>query len=151
MRALALVLLVTACGAKEETEDYIRKSREITARTTLKGISRNAKQIVAETGLLPTGSIGPTPSQPCCASPDKKCPVDMAEWRAQIWDDLMVSADRASHFQYSYQSDGQSFTATATGDVLCDGKTSTFTITGKIGADKQLVVDESQVESSKKP
>jgi hypothetical protein len=148
-RALVLVLFVAACGAKEETEDYLRKSKQIEGRVKLKMLARNAKQTVADAGTLPTGSVGPTPTQPCCASADKKCAVNLEAWKDPIWDQLMVYADTPHYFQYSYKSDGKSFTASATGDVLCEGKPVTFTITGAIGADGTLTVDESQVESSK--
>lgn len=33
---------------------------------------------------------------------------------------------------------------------MCEGKPITLTVTGKIGADKQLVVDTSQVETPKR-
>jgi hypothetical protein len=148
MRWAIALLLVAACGAKEESEDYLRKSKQLEGRVKLKGISRNAKQIVADTGTLPVGSVGPTPVQPCCSSADKKCPVNQDEWKHAIWDQLSVYADAPHYFQYSYKSDGKSFTATATGDVLCEGKPATFTITGAI-ENGNLVVDESQVESSK--
>lgn len=147
IRLALLAVALAACGAKEASEDYIRKSKQVEGRVKLKGISRNAKQIVDEKGSLPVGSIGPTPAQPCCSSADKKCPVNHDDWKHPIWDELFVYVDAPNYFQYSYQSDGTSFTATATGDVMCEGKPTTFTITGKIGADGKLVVDESQVES----
>ncbi|MFN0250740.1 MAG: hypothetical protein ACKV2T_27920 [Kofleriaceae bacterium] len=147
-RALVLVLFFAGCGAKNETEDYLRKSKQITGRVILKSISRTAKQIVEEKGALPEGSIGPTPAQPCCSTPEKTCPVDAAQWRDPLWDELFVSIDRPGYFQYSYQSDGTSFTASATGDVLCESKPVTFTISGAIGADGTLTVDESEIESS---
>lgn len=146
IRVALLAVLVTACGAKEESEDYIRKSKQIEGRVKLKSIGRAAKEHVAEKGTLPTGSIGPTPAQPCCASPDKKCPVTASDWQQPIWDALFMSLDRPGYFQYAYESDGTSFTATATGDVLCEGKPVTFTITGKV-TNGEVVLDESQLES----
>lgn len=150
IRVALLAVLVSACGAKDATEDYIRKSKMIEGRVHLKMIGHNAKQIVEEKGALPAGSVGPSPSQPCCTFADKKCPVDAAVWKDPIWDQLLMWEDRPGYFQYTYQSDGTSFTATATADVLCEGKPVTFTITGKIGADQKLVVDDSQVDARSK-
>jgi hypothetical protein len=49
-----------------------------------------------------------------------------------VWQSLEFVVDGPFNFQYSYESDGKTFTATATGDVGCQGKPSTTTITGKI-------------------
>jgi hypothetical protein len=147
--ALALVLLA-ACGAKKESEDYIRKSKSAEAHIKLKSLALMAKNRVLDTGALPAGSAGPTPSQPCCSSADKKCAADAADWKQPVWEQLDFYSDAPGYFQYSYQSDGTSFTASATGDPLCDGRPLTLTITGKIDASKELVVDESQLATPKK-
>lgn len=79
MRVAVLAFLVSACGAKEASEDYLRKSKQIEGR-----------------GALPTGTIGPTPAQPCCASADKKCPANAADWQHPIWDQPTRAMARAS-------------------------------------------------------
>jgi hypothetical protein len=40
--------------------------------------------------------------------------------------------DEPFRYRYSYESDGQTFTATAVGDPDCDGKPGTYTLTGSV-------------------
>ncbi len=146
--ASALVLFA-ACGAKDTKDDYIRTSKQAEARVRLKSIIRAAEVAVADTGSLPVGSVGPTPAQPCCASADKKCPVDGAQWRDEVWERLHVYEDSPHYFQYSYKSDGKTFTASATGDVMCEGKPVTFTVSGSV-VPGGLDVDTSQIDVTPK-
>jgi hypothetical protein len=52
-------------------------------------------------------------------------------WAAiPAWAALELQIDPPFQFQYSYQSDGATFTAQAVGDVRCDGHPVTYTIEG---------------------
>lgn len=149
MRIALLAVALAGCGAKE-ADDYIRRSKLSEGRATLKVMSRNAKVIVDEKGALPVGTVGPTPAQPCCSFADQMCPASSTDWQHPIWEQLYAAIDMPGRFQYTYRSDGTSFTATASADVQCDGKPVTYTITGTVGADRTLVLDTSQIESRSK-
>ena len=55
--------------------------------------------------------------------------------RGHLLQELGFTVDGAFHFQYSYESDGKTFTASATGDIGCTGKPATTTLTGRVGQD----------------
>lgn len=99
----------------------------------LKKIGDNAKRaFVAGNNAFPTGSVGPTPAVPCCQNPDKWCQPSPADWSDPVWQQLDFHVDDRFLLQYSYQSDGKTFTATATGDPECTGGTKSWTIAGSI-------------------
>ena len=45
------------------------------------------------------------------------------------WDELDFEIGEPSFFRYGYQSDGATLTATAVGDLDCDGNEVTYTLT----------------------
>ena len=149
MRGLLLLALVAACGSKDAADDYVKKSKETEARLHLSRIARDVKDYAAERGALPAGTAGPTPATPCCSTPSKKCALVPAEWETPVWQLLKFQPLEEPRFQYSYTSDGKTFTATATGDVQCSGTPTTFTITGSLtGSD--VTIDTSQIDFKKK-
>ncbi|HEY0481586.1 MAG TPA: hypothetical protein VGD37_28915 [Kofleriaceae bacterium] len=51
-------------------------------------------------------------------------------WDDPIWKSLDYASYDPSLFQYSYQSDGKTFTAKAVGDAGCRGEIVTYVMTG---------------------
>jgi hypothetical protein len=82
----------------------------------------------------PVGKAPLTPAVPCCTQNfegKRRCVPDPAQFSAPIWRALDFTLDAPHYFQYTYESaDGQSFIATATGDLDCDGTFVTWTLKG---------------------
>ena len=130
---------VRACYIKGY-EDYLARSKQIEAKLQLGKIGKRAKLAFAEKSEFPTGKIGPTPPTPCCDEQVKQCLPNETMWADPVWRALEFDVEGAFHFQYAYESDGKTFTATATGDPGCTGKPTTITITGKPGADGNVEI-----------
>jgi hypothetical protein len=79
-------------------------------------------------GAYPVGKAELTPAAPCCQGPALHCPV--VEWSDPTWKALGFAVDKAGLYQYAYRSDGKTFTATAIGDLDCDGISVVYTLTG---------------------
>jgi hypothetical protein len=122
---------VRACYIKGY-EQYLERSKGIEAKLQLSKIGRNAKVAFVANNEFPKGKVGPTPAAPCCGEQIKQCIPTDTMWADPVWQSLEFVVDGPFNFQYSYESDGKTFTATATGDVGCQGKPTTTTITGKI-------------------
>lgn len=121
-------------------EDHLQHTKEIEAKLQLTKIGKAAKAYVAANKELPKGKVGPTPATPCCSEQIKQCIPAEGTWADPVWHALEFSIDGPYNFQYSYESDGKTFTATATGDIECAGKPTTTTLTGTIGADGQVTL-----------
>ena len=118
-------------------EDHLARSKELEAKVQLNKLGKNAKVAFITTNEFPKGKVGPTPPAPCCNEQIKQCIPNESMWADPVWQALEFNVDGAFNFQYSYESDGKTFTATAVGDIGCKGTPVTHTITGKIGADGQ--------------
>ncbi|MDQ3341757.1 MAG: hypothetical protein M4D80_41950 [Myxococcota bacterium] len=116
-------------------ENHLARSKEIEAKLQLTSLGNRAKAVFVEKAEFPKGKVGPTPATPCCGEQIKQCIPTDATWSDPVWQALGFTVEGAFHFQYSYESDGKTFTATATGDIGCAGKPTTTTLTGKVGAD----------------
>src|SRR5436190_11153499 len=76
------------------------------------------------------GSKGWTPNGPgiCCGDPGQKCaPAKYAaQWNDPTWTTLNFSVDDPFYYSYQYDAGGSDdtsqFTASASGDLNCDGK-----------------------------
>ena len=148
MKQLILIALVAACGNKaddktkagdkpivEQFEDYKHRAMQTEAKLELNTISKNAKFVQIDKGAYPIGKAPLTPADDCCKSADHKCAPDPKNWAAEPWTTLEFTIDDPHRYRYSYEStDGKTFTATAVGDLDCNGKQSTFTATGTIDA-----------------
>jgi len=108
--------------------DYKRKARVTEANLKLRQIGANAKTYFITNGAFPKGTAEMTPSAPCCGQPGNKCAP--ADWSAGVWKALDFQITEATKFQYSYASDGESFNATAVGDLDCDGIAITYNLSG---------------------
>ncbi len=81
--------------------------------------------------LLPAGA-------PCCKRPGTTCPE--FHWEDIPWSqDLdFTGALGPTLFQYSYASDGHTVTATAVGDIECDGTPETYTLKMSVKRNKPV-------------
>ena len=105
-------------------------SRVIEAPLQLNKLGKNAKRAFSEMSRYPKGKVSLTPAKPCCKHPDRHCQWTSSTWQDRVWKSLDFEVHESFMFQYSYESDGNSFTAKAVGDPDCRGKTVTFTMTG---------------------
>lgn len=119
-------------SAKDEVDDYKNKSRATEASLQLNKLGKKAKSAFVETGEFPKGKVGPTPAGPCCKGEKGKCAVDAKAWQDPAWQALEFSIDEPSLYQYSYESDGKTFTALAVGDLDCDSNSATYTLKGTV-------------------
>lgn len=111
---------VIACLESAEHGEPTRPQND--AALQLNKIAKAAKVSVMETSLYPKGIAPLTPSQPCCGQPDNACPP--ADWSKQpVWVALEFAIPGPTRYQYSYESDGQTFVARAVADLDCDGRT----------------------------
>jgi hypothetical protein len=108
--------------------DYVGKAKRTEAQLQLNKLGKSAKVYFASEGGFPAGKAGPTPAEPCCNGPNHKCaPVPPDQWAAnEVWSKLDFAIDEPTLFQYSYESDGKTVTASAVGDLDCDGTMMTY-------------------------
>lgn len=90
-------------------------------------------QFPASTGLTPALVNG---KHPCCAGGDKaSCAAAPDNWNNPTWSALMFQLNSNHYYAYKYESSGvygaAKFTATAYGDLDCDGNWSTFVLNGQ--------------------
>ena len=119
--------------------DYVKRSKKSEAVLQLNKIGKNAKRTYGETASYPGGIAGPTPTpvnagKGCCggagASPNH-CAANPSSFTASgIWRALDFEIDEDTLFYYSYGGAAQSFTATAVGDLDCDGTEVTYLLNG---------------------
>src|SRR5262245_35545644 len=103
---------VKACMEKT-FGDFKSKSHKTEASIQLNKIGKAAKEAFAVNAAFPKGKSATLPAKPCC--PDKCAVTD--EWtKDPAWKALDFQIDEPNLFQYHYDSDGQTFTATAVGD-----------------------------------
>jgi hypothetical protein len=125
---------VKECIAKP-MNDYAGRSKQTEAMVQLNALSKHAKMVFGESGAFPTGTAKELPANDkpgCCGQPDNKCPAS-TEWASDpVWKALDFSIDQPGMYRYKYTSDGKTFTASATGDLDCDGKPAIFMLTGKV-------------------
>lgn len=113
-------------------KSYRDHARTTEATMMLNKIGKNAKVAFVEAAQFPVGNVGATPATPCCKQPGNTCAPNAADWTNPAWQALSMTIDEPFRFQYSYQSDGKTFTATAAGDPSCDGNPVTLTSHGMI-------------------
>lgn len=109
--------------------DYLKKSKVIEAELQLRRLEKAAKVAVATGGKLPAGMATLTPATGCCDA-GGRCASTAADWDQPVWKALEFELTEPHLFRYSYASDGDSFTATAEGDLDCDGTPITYTLAG---------------------
>lgn len=117
---------------KTGLEDYRTASAAIEGKVGIHSLERQLKYAFADHGAFVAGKVGLTPKTPCCSRPQQTCQVDPADWSDPVWRALDFTPGAPSRFRYSYESNGKTATATAVGDLACDGHPLTLTLTAKI-------------------
>jgi len=115
--------------------DSMKTSKYAEAHIQLKKIGDRAVTEYTKNATFPPNAAATTPAANCCtqnADGQKKCVINPVEWATPEWRALDFSMDKNFYFQYAYTptGGGTGFTATAVGDLDCDGTPVTFTLTG---------------------
>jgi hypothetical protein len=149
--ALCALALLASCGGKDDgdkkdrkgrdrggddDEDpvlgYKKKAKKSEAMIQLDKISKRAKEEFHVNGAFPVAKLALTPGETCCVQDHemkKKCAPKASNWSGD-WRKLDFSIDEPHYFQYSYESDGKTFTAKAVGDLDCDTTMITYEAQG---------------------
>ena len=130
MMAPVAVVGMLAAVAIPAFMDYMKKSKVTEAALQLNKLGKNAKVYYITNAEFPKGTAALTPAASCCGGPRNHCVTTPADWASPVWQALDFQIDEPSLFQYSYTGDGATFTATAVGDLDCDGTMITYTLTG---------------------
>jgi type IV pilus assembly protein PilA len=138
----AATLGVLAAVAVPAFMDYMKKSKKSEASLQLNKLAKSLKVYAIEKSAFPIGTVGPSPSKPCCGStPTNKC-FDPDAWKAPLWTELDFMIDEPHLYRYSYSSqDGKSFVAKAAADLDCDGQEAEYVMTGTLDAQGNPQVD----------
>ena len=125
---------VASCISGREVAEGELAPRRSEVELNLDAIKKSAKTHFVEMGSYPKASVGLTPAQPCCAGGGRvKCTANAADWQGvPAWDLLDFEIVEDHYFQYSYDSDGQTYEAKGVGDLDCDGKSVTYVMRGRI-------------------
>lgn len=115
---------------KEVKQGFKEAAAAGEAQLQLDRIGKKAKVSAVEQAQFPVGKVGPTPAKDCCAS-GGSCAPDAAAWADPAWKALEFSIEEPHAFQYSYESDGKTFTAKAIG---CGDHAGTWTASGHMEA-----------------
>lgn len=140
MIAVVIWLLTTAT---DKVREYQTRSKRIEAELFLHQLGKHIRVHYIEYAALPPLAAPITPAASCCTTDLRRCQSDPTSWRTEAWRTLDFQPPEDTHFfRYAYtpSADGQSFVATATGDLDCDGAEVVFTLRGRIEAG-DLVLD----------
>jgi len=108
--------------------DTLGKPAQAEATAQLRKLGTAAETHRRNKGSYPAGKADLNPATPCCTGPNQQCAA--AAWTDPVWTALRFAIKRPTRFQYAYRSDGKTFTATAIGDLDCDGISVVYTLTG---------------------
>jgi prepilin-type N-terminal cleavage/methylation domain-containing protein len=119
--------------------DYMKRSKKTEASLQLNKIGKNAKRAYMENSQYVTGTAAATPTpvntgKGCCggagASPNH-CAANPSSFTASaVWKALDFEIDEDTLFYYAYTGTNTDYTATAVGDLDCDGTEITYTLSG---------------------
>ena len=123
--------LAAACGKGGSGDPHSATITEAELRLNELG-TKAKKAFYRADNAFPTGTVGPTPATPCCQNADHWCQPNPADWGDPVWQQLDFRLDDRYLGQYSYQSDGKTFTATAVVDPGCAGEPKTWQLRGEI-------------------
>ncbi len=116
--------------------DYMKRSKKTEASLQLNKIGKNAKRAFSENSAYVVGTALQLPAKPgaggCCGgTATNHCVAVPASFAADaVWKNLDFQIDEDSLFYYDYTGTAAVFTATATGDLDCDGTEIVYTMTG---------------------
>ena len=128
---------------------YIRRSKTTEALMNVRklydsSVSYYESEHANQTGQIlarqfpSTQTMTPTPVGTCCSNTGQKCNPSTyaASWGTNTWQSLNFSVDDPFYYSYQYDATGTdtaaAFTATASGDLTCDGAFSLFQRVGFI-------------------
>jgi type II secretory pathway pseudopilin PulG len=131
--AFVPIMGVLAAVAVPAFTKYIKRSKTIEARTTLRELHHAAnayrEQHAGKKFAFPP-STDWTPARGCCGQPGDKCAPDPKAWNAPAWRAFGVPVQDPHYFQYRFTSKGRGANATfsveARGDLDCDGVFSSY-------------------------
>ena len=148
-----LLLIVAVIGilavlALSGTRKYIANAKTAEAMNSVGEIARDAQMAYEMESLTPTGA---TSTHKLCPSASHPVPSSISQVRGikymsspTDWTDdsaknagfycLKFEMNSPQYYQYDYHSTATGFTVEAKGDLNGDGKTSSFTVTGTVGA-----------------
>ncbi|MBM4345388.1 MAG: hypothetical protein FJ100_18610 [Deltaproteobacteria bacterium] len=148
--AAAGVVGVLAAVAVPALHKYTRQAKTSEALVHLQDLRRaasayfTAPQVDKLGNALPCRFPTPAPVTPAgtsCCDPaldkdgDKRCDANPTLWDVPAWQALSFARGDRHYYQYAFDSSGEgnaaTYTATAYGDLDCDGVFSTFQLTGK--------------------
>ena len=108
--------------------DYMKKSKKTEAALQLNKIGKNNKTYFITNASYVTTSGAAKPAGTACTGPNKKFAV-ASDWATQAgWQDLDFQVDEPNLFSYAYAGGSSVATATAIGDLDCDGTMITYTL-----------------------
>ncbi|MBL9017007.1 MAG: hypothetical protein JNL83_22665 [Myxococcales bacterium] len=111
------------------------RSESDEAEVQLRKLQKNLQVSFQTNAEFPTGKAGPTPSgKACCKQAGQRCAASTEWTRTPAWTELDFRIEEPTRFQYSYASDGTTATVTAVGDLECDGKLETYTLSASVSA-----------------
>jgi type IV pilus assembly protein PilA len=135
---IVAIIGVLAAIAIPAYMDYLKRAKKSEATLQLNKLGKNAKRAFYESTQYVTGHATPLPARPgtggCCGGGGatvNHCKAVPSSFQANsVWNALDYTIDEDTLFYYSYDGAATSFTATATGDLDCDGTEIVYTLTG---------------------
>ena len=133
------IIGILAIVAVPQFIEYFKKAKTAEAALQLDAIGTNNKVFYNVHAQFVTGKAKQLPTRVntgCCGgggTEPNHCKADSVAWAADpVWKALDFHIDEDNLFIYDYTSpaDGKTFTATATGDLDCDGTEIVYTKTG---------------------
>ena len=119
--------------------DYMKRSKKTEASLQLNKIGKNSKRAYMEKSQYVAGSAAPLPTAgtggACCGVSGSlaanHCKANAAGFTGDtVWSALDFEIDEETLFVYSYTGTATTYTATAVGDLDCDGTNITYTLAG---------------------
>ena len=154
MVELMVVVVIIGLLASIAVPSYLksaRKAKTAEATTLVKRLYDGARSYFSEErnsrgSILPIAKQFPRSAPAtapalgaCCAHAGWKCPPDTSLWTDDSWQSLKFGVADPGYYSYTYLSTGtegaSQFSATANGDLDCDGVYSTFEMVGSVQTD----------------
>ncbi|MBK9032495.1 MAG: prepilin-type N-terminal cleavage/methylation domain-containing protein [Myxococcales bacterium] len=127
------IIGILAAVAIPQFLDYMKRSKRGEAELNLNAIDKaNIREYAENAGYVPNVEVA-TPVATCCTTNfqgSKRCAAVAADWAGPGWVALDFEMTKPFFFQYAYTgvATGVTYTATATGDMDCDGIPIVYTV-----------------------
>ena len=123
----AFIKYIRRAKASEAIDQLDKIAKGATVYYTTPTIARDGTKLPCR---FPDSVKTTPPAGTCCKSKDGRCPASVDDWNHETWSQLSFQVNDAHFFSYKFSSSGEGanarFTATAYGDLDCDGVFSTF-------------------------